>query len=106
MRDCLLANVSRRYWINCKRELSKGKMKLTLKKVRFDDINENLKLLRDGDIIDIIMILVGSTAMAECDTETRNKQAVHAAFDAWRNGTAGNVLICSFPTRTGRSLAI
>jgi ketosteroid isomerase-like protein len=38
-----------------------------------------------------LMILVGSTAMAERDTETRNKQAVHAAFDAWRNGTAGNV---------------
>jgi ketosteroid isomerase-like protein len=32
-----------------------------------------------------------STAMAERETETRNKQAVHAAFDAWRNGLAGNV---------------
>ena len=29
--------------------------------------------------------------MAERDIETRNKQAVHAAFDAWRNGTTGNV---------------
>ncbi|HEV8328594.1 MAG TPA: nuclear transport factor 2 family protein [Nitrospiraceae bacterium] len=38
-----------------------------------------------------LMVLMGSTAMAEPDTETRNKQAVHAAFDAWRNGTAGNV---------------
>jgi propanol-preferring alcohol dehydrogenase len=28
-----------------------GKIKHTLKKVRFDDINENLELLRDGDII-------------------------------------------------------
>jgi hypothetical protein len=32
-----------------------------------------------------------STAMAERGTEIRNKQAVHAAFDAWRNGLAGNV---------------
>jgi ketosteroid isomerase-like protein len=32
-----------------------------------------------------------STTMAERETETRNKQAVHAAFDAWRNGLAGNV---------------
>jgi hypothetical protein len=38
-----------------------------------------------------LMVLMGSTAMAEPDTETRNKQDVHAAFDAWRNGTAGNV---------------
>jgi hypothetical protein len=38
-----------------------------------------------------LMVLMGSTAMAEPDTETRNKQAVHAAFDAWRNGTTGNV---------------
>ena len=32
-----------------------------------------------------------STAMAERGTEIRNKQSVHAAFDAWRNGLAGNV---------------
>lgn len=28
------------------------KIKHTLKKIRFDDINENLELLRDGDIIE------------------------------------------------------
>jgi len=47
------------------------------------------------------MVLVGSTAMAERDTETRNKRAIHAAFDAWQNcakppmrpfGVAGTVL--------------
>ena len=32
-----------------------------------------------------------STTVAERETETRNKQSVHAAFDAWRNGLAGNV---------------
>ena len=32
-----------------------------------------------------------STAMAERGTEIRNKQSVHAAFDARRNGLAGNV---------------
>ena len=39
----------------------------------------------------ILMMLLGSTAMAEPDTEARNKQAVSAAFDAWRNGASGNV---------------
>jgi ketosteroid isomerase-like protein len=32
-----------------------------------------------------------STTMAERGIEIRNKQSVHAAFDAWRNGLAGNV---------------
>ena len=29
--------------------------------------------------------------MAERETETRNKQTIHSAFDAWRNGIVGNV---------------
>lgn len=38
--------------------------------------------------------------MAERDTESRNKQAVHAAFDAWQHGTAGNVFDLLAPNAT------
>lgn len=47
-----------------------------------------------------LMVLMGSTAMAEPHTETRNKQAISTAFEAWKNAATGNVFDLLVPDAT------
>ncbi len=56
----------------------------------------------------LLVNLLASFAVAATETETRNKAAVHAAFDAWRAGTGGPFALLAPDavwTITGNSLA-
>jgi len=46
-----------------------GKLKHSLKKVRLEDINENLELLRDGDILGRAVVTFGEAAVPSSKKE-------------------------------------